>query len=244
MFGVTNSCRTSGHMACRGSLQLPRNSSNRINACYAACPSIEPARVQLSRCAIRRKTSQRNGRQYFGERWYIQVISWWYQALAPCHQDGSWWAVGQSQGGGSSVSIQVRTILSAVPVKKLCIGSTMGHNRLKYDKRWTCDHRVPVLCSIVSLDLLSNASVHSFAAWAFCSFVLCAQFFQSKVRIVTKHLVFVLGWLSTVALVTTTEGVGSFARCYTAKHISTVKISITLGDFSVSPIPDKTAISY
>lgn len=115
---------------------------------------------------------------------------------------------------------------------------------LKYDKRWTCDHRVPVLCSIVSLDLLSNASVHSFAAWAFCSFVLCAQFFQSKVRIVTKHLVFVLGWLSTVALVTTTEGVGSFARCYTAKHISTVKISIILGDFSVSPIPEKTAISY
>lgn len=100
MFGVTNSCRTSGHMACRGSLQLPRNSSNRINACYAACPSIEPARVQLFRCAIRRKTSQRNGRQYFGERWYIQVISWWYQALAPFHQDGSWWAVGQSQGGG------------------------------------------------------------------------------------------------------------------------------------------------
>lgn len=243
MFGVTNSCRTSGHMACRGSLQLPRNSSNRINACYAACPSIEPARVQLSRCAIRRKTSQRNGRQYFGERWYIQVISWWYQALAPCHQDGSWWAVGQSQGGPPFPS-------RFVPFSRQCQWKSCALDQqwvitgLKYDKRWTCDHRVPVLCSIVSLDLLSNASVHSFAAWAFCSFVLCAQFFQSKVRIVTKHLVFVLGWLSTVALVTTTEGVGSFARCYTAKHISTVKISITLGDFSVSPIPDKTAISY
>lgn len=49
-----------------------------------------------------------------------------------CSMSSRWVLVSSGpEPGGSSVSIQVRTILSAVPVKKLCIGSTMGHNRVE-----------------------------------------------------------------------------------------------------------------